>query len=436
MEAIADRTHLQVALRKAQWKLIPLLAAGYLVAYMDRTNISFAAEPMNRQLHFSPQVYGLGAGLFFISYALCEIPSNRLLLQFGARRWLARILLTWGLLAVAMMFVRSPPSFYGMRLLLGAAEAGYFPGVIYYLSQWFPASQRGRAISWFYVSLPLSTVLMGSVAGSLLRLDGRLGLAGWQWLFLVEGLPAMVLGIWFWLALPDSPTTAAWLTQPERAAIAEELTPPAFGHPTQRSLLKVLREPRVWLVGIFAFCMLGMSYSVSFFLPIMLSGLSGWTPSRVGYMIAASGVLAAAAMILNAVHSDRRCERRWHIVIPMLSAGALALIAGLHMHGILAALALLLFLTPYMAMQGPLLVLASTLCPGENSAFAIATFNMCGILGGFAGPYWMGWMRELTGAYAVGIAGLILPSLFACGCLLWLTRRPRPTAYEPQRSVA
>ena len=207
MEPMPQRAPLGRALRKAQWRIIPLLGLCYLVAYMDRANISFAAESMNRDLHFSAHVYGLGAGLFFISYALCEIPSNRLLLRFGPRRWLARILLTWGLIAMAMLFVHSKPSFYGTRLLLGAAEAGYFPGALYYLSLWFPAARRARSISWFYVSLPLSSAVMGIAAGTLLRLDGRLGLHGWQWLFLVEGLPAVALGLCLWFTLPDSPAT-------------------------------------------------------------------------------------------------------------------------------------------------------------------------------------------------------------------------------------
>jgi ACS family tartrate transporter-like MFS transporter len=176
---------LESAVGKARWRLIPLLSVCYLVAYMDRVNISFAAESMNRDLHFTPTIYGLGAGLFFLTYALCEIPSNRLLLHFGARRLLARIMLTWGLLAVGMAFVRSPGSFYGMRMLLGVAEAGYFPGVIFYLAQWFPKAERARAISLFYIAFPLSSVVMGGLAGVLLRQSGRMGLAGWQWLFLV-----------------------------------------------------------------------------------------------------------------------------------------------------------------------------------------------------------------------------------------------------------
>src|SRR5277367_6883206 len=206
----------QSAVRKASWRLIPLIALGYGTAFMDRINISFASLQMNRDLHFSATVYGFGAGLFFLSYAVCEVPSNLLLVRFGARRWLARIMFTWGLLAISMMFVKTAPQFYIVRFLLGMAEAGFFPGVVYYLMQWFPPERRARAISGFYVSLPLSSVVMGGVAGALLNLQGRLGLAGWQWLFLVEGLPAIVLAVIFLVHLPDTPADAKWLHPEER----------------------------------------------------------------------------------------------------------------------------------------------------------------------------------------------------------------------------
>src|SRR5277367_317490 len=211
------------AVRKASWRLIPLIGLGYGIAYIDRVNISFASLQMNRDLHFSATVYGLGAGLFFLSYSACEVPSNLLLVRFGARRWLARIMFTWGLLAIGMMFVKTAPQFYVMRFLLGVAEAGFFPGVVFYLMQWFPPEMRARAISRFYVSLPLSSALMGALAGALLNLQGKLGLAGWQWLFLIEGLPAILLSVAFLLWLPNGPGDAKWLTGDERAWVLEQI---------------------------------------------------------------------------------------------------------------------------------------------------------------------------------------------------------------------
>jgi ACS family tartrate transporter-like MFS transporter len=204
------------AQRKAGLRLLPIIGIGYGLAYMDRINISFASLQMNRDLHFSASVYGFGAGLFFIGYALCEVPSNLALLRFGAKRWLARIMFTWGLLATAMLFVRTPLEFNIVRFLLGMAEAGFFPGVIYYLTLWFPAHMRARAVSRFYIALPLSSVAMGSVAGWLLGLGGKLGLAGWQWLFLIEGPPAALFSFVILRLLPDNPTQAAWLTADEK----------------------------------------------------------------------------------------------------------------------------------------------------------------------------------------------------------------------------
>ncbi len=203
----------RAALRKAGWRLIPMIAFGYGIAFLDRANISFAALQMNRDLHFSATVYGFGAGLFFISYAACEVPSNLLLYRVGARRWFARILLTWGLLAMGMMLVKTPLEFYVMRFLLGAAEAGFFPGVVFYLSQWFPTHMRARAIGRFYVSLPVSSVVMGLVAGALLDLQGKAGLAGWQWLFLIEGLPAVLLSFVFFSSCRIVPRTRDGLRQ-------------------------------------------------------------------------------------------------------------------------------------------------------------------------------------------------------------------------------
>jgi MFS transporter, ACS family, tartrate transporter len=414
------------ALRKARWRLIPLLSVCYLVAYMDRINISFAAESMNRDLHFTPKIYGLGAGLFFLTYALCEIPSNRLLLRFGARRWMARIMLTWGLLAAVMILVKTPRGFYGLRMLLGMAEAGYFPGALFYLSLWFPKRERARAISLFYVALPISTVVMGGLAGSLLRLNGRLGLMGWQWLFLVEALPAIALSVVVWFALPDGPSKARWLETEECDALMTELrhAPPA-GHvqSNAQDLRAALKSKYVWGFGLFFFCTLGSNYAVNFSLPILLKEATGWSPGRVGGLIAVVGLMGAASMIGNAVHSDRRGERMWHIVVPTLAMAFGLLAAGLHMGGWFAVGALAFAAVTNYAIQGPMLSVCSMVLPGDAAAVGIATINMCAIAGGFVGPYWMGWMREATGTYAVGIGGLFVPCLLAGLSILWLLPR-------------
>ena len=425
MDAGAGRTPLESALSKAQWRIIPLLALCYLVAYMDRTNISFAAESMNRDLHFSAQVYGLGAGLFFVSYALCEIPANRMLLRLGARRWLASILVVWGIIAVAMMLVGSRPGFFAVRLMLGVAEAGFFPGALYYLSLWFPSARRARAISWFYMSLPLSSVVMGAAAGTLLRLDGHLGLHGWQWLFVVEGIPAVVLGLFLWFRLPDDPDDAKWLDAAERGELRSETErerPAEESESTSVLLRQVLREPRVWWLSAFVFCIYSPVYGLAFFLPELTGKLMHISPGQVGFLIAAAGLAGAVAMVLGGMSSDRTRDRRWHIMVCAGITAGLLLFAGIDMHGTPAAIALLLTVPVYMAFQGPLMTLLTEACTGKAAALAIATINMCGIVGGFAGPYWMGWMRDLTGGYAAGIGWLSLPWMIALGCVAWVTR--------------
>ncbi len=413
-------------LAKTRWRLIPLLAVCYLAAFMDRANISFAAETMNRDLRFSARQYGLGAGLFFLSYAACEIPANRLLLRLGARRWLSGLLVAWGGIAGCMTFVHSAGSLYAVRLALGAAEAGYFPGALFYLSQWFPSSARARSISLFYVAFPLSSTVMGAAAGGLLRLNGVWGLRGWQWLFLVEALPAIVLGVVAWRVLPAGLLEAPWLSEEEKLAMQEALTEPrplyGNGAVAGSGLRQALRSARVWTLTLILFCTLGSYYSVIFSLPVVLRALTGWNAAEVGYLVAGFGIVGAAAMLLVARSSDRHKERRWHILVPTVLMVAGLLAAGLHLAGWFAVGALLVAITSYYAMQGPLMGMPSLLLRGEAAAVAIAMLTMGGVAGGFVGPYWMGWMRERTGGYAGGIGWLALPCLVAVGCTWAIVR--------------
>jgi ACS family tartrate transporter-like MFS transporter len=268
---------------------------------------------MNAQLGFTASVYGFGGGLFFISYALLEIPSNLALARVGARRWLARIMITWGLLAAAMMFVRTPTQFYALRFLLGAAEAGFFPGAVFYLMSWFPAAFRGRAISRFYVAYPLSNVAMGAVAGALLGLHGQLGLAGWQWLFLVEGIPAMVLSLVFLLFLPESPEKAGWLTGDEKRWIGEALASDRAAQAVEPDpgLGPTLRSPLIIALGLVTLLYLGTGYAFNLSAPLLLTAATGLDATRVGFLVAAGGLLGAAAMLVTSARSDRRLERHW-----------------------------------------------------------------------------------------------------------------------------
>ncbi|HTV83354.1 MAG TPA: MFS transporter [Acidobacteriaceae bacterium] len=402
------------ALRKASLRLLPLIGLGYGIAFMDRVNISFAALEMDRDLHFSETVFGLGAGLFFLSYAACEIPANLLLVKFGARRWLARIMLTWGLISMAMIFVRTPAEFYAGRLLLGASEAGFFPGVIFCLTQWFPAGERSKAISRFYISFPLSTVVMGGLAGWLLNLDGRLHLAGWQWLLLAEGVPAVAMSAVFLMGLPDGPAKAAWLTEPEREWILRQLaSEPRRGAHSGDEPGQAFRDPRVWLLGALFFFDLLAAYGYTFTAPQLVKQVTGLHATGVGFIIAGLGVLGALSMLLNGWHSDKTGERRWHVVAPLLLMAVGYVAAGVSVLPVIVLPALVLMFAGNTAVQAPLWTIPPEFLRGRSAAAGIATINTLGILGGFAGPYLMGVLTDWSGGLQRGLLVLAAPVLAA-----------------------
>ncbi len=424
--AILEEVDGPAVLRRASWRLIPLIALGYGTAYMDRVNLSFAAPGMNRDLGFSASMYGLGAGLFFVSYAFCEIPSNLLLVRFGARRWLARIMLTWGALAMGMAFVHTPPQFLLMRFLLGMAEAGFFPGVVFYLTEWFPPAHRARVLSRFYIALPLSSTVMGSLAGALLSLEGRLHLRGWQWLFLLEGLPALVLSIVFLRLLPDSPATASWLSDRECTWLEAELQAARLGKAqethTLADLRAVLTDPRLWSLGLFFLCTLTVLYGWSFSAPSILMALTGASVGQAGWIIAIMGLLGAVGMLATAWSSDRSNERTFHIIVPCLIMAAAYAVGGLTRKPLLGVAAFTVAVVAYNCMQGPVLTLPAAFFAGRLSAIGYAAMTAIGIGGGFLGPVWMGRARDLTGNYQRGLLSLALPSLVAAALIARMQR--------------
>ena len=408
------------ALRKAAWRLIPILGAGYAVALIDRTNLGFAALQMNRDLHFSASVYGLAAGIFFLSYASCNVPANLLLLRFGARRWLAGIMVGWGILSAATLVVSTPGPFYVLRFLLGMAEAGFFPGVIYYLTRWFPSHMRARAITRFYVFGPLSGIVMGAIAGSLLGLNGRLGLAGWQWLFLVEALPAILLGAVIFAWLPDSPESAPWLAPEERAWVIRHRgggDEPAGGA-SATGLGHALRDANVWVGGLFMFTTLFGFYSYIFFAPIIVTQLTGFSATTVGFLIAGQYAVAAIAMVGNGILSDRQGERRLHALFPtLLTVLGFAVAALAHSPGLILA-ALTLIPAGGWAAQGPAWATCMAFLRPESAAAGIGTITSLGILGGFVGPQVLGQLRDRTGTYQGGLLVCALACL-AAAILIW-----------------
>ena len=424
------------ALAKVSWRLLPLLGLGYGISYMDRVNISFAALRMNADLHFTASIYGLGGGLFFLAYALMEIPSNLILARVGARRWIFRIMITWGALAVGMMFVRTPLQFYVMRFLLGAAEAGFFPGAVFYLMHWYPSAWRGRAISGFYVAFPLSNVVMGSLAGALLGLNGRLGLAGWQWLFLVEGLPAILLSAVILRWLPDKPATASWLSVDEKAWIVSGLAADraALAREPDPGLRPTLLSPLVIGMGLVNALYLGSNYAFNLSAPTILIQATHLSAGSVGYLVATGGSLGAAAMLLNSRSSDRWRERHLHLAAPLavvgLAYGAMSVVSS-------PAAFALTYLVAATAAAGSAAVfwlVPSDRLSGRSAAAGVAAINGIGMIGSFLAPYGWGLLHDHTGGYATGVR--LLPVMFftAAAIVLWLrfaARREEADLLQP-----
>lgn len=416
----------RATLGKVTRRLMPFLLLLYIVAWLDRVNVGFAALQMNRDLDFSAAVYGFGAGVFFVGYALFEIPSNLILARVGARRWTARIMITWGLISVAMMFVRGETSFYILRFLLGVAEAGFLPGIIYYLGNWYPAAARARAVSWFMSAIPLSIVIGGPLAGLLLEMHGLLGLTGWQWLFLIEGAPAVILGVVVLFYLTDTPEHARWLRPEERtwlsARIKSEQTQARARHRVE--LRQALFHPTVWLLALIMFTCQSGSYGLTLWVPQILKGLSGLGDLQVGMISALPYVAAALGMVLIGTHSDRTGERFLHIAIPSM-IGAIGFTASaLLVSPIPGMIALTVAAVGDLGSRGPFWALPGRFLTGSASAGGIALINTIGSLGGFVGPYAVGLVKNATGGFTGGL--LLLAALLVVGALLTLYLRSAP----------
>ncbi len=406
------------AVAKARRRLIPFLFVLYVVSYLDRINVGFAALQMNAALGFSNVTFGLGAGIFFFSYTLFEIPSNIILARVGARRWIARIMVTWGLVSAAMMFVRSAPAFYLLRFLLGAAEAGFFPGIIYCLTRWFPSRDRARAIASFMTAVVIAGIIGGPVSGVLLSLDGAGGLAGWQWLFVVEGLPAVLLGVVVLRTLPEEPSEARWLTPAEQFALTTQLAEEAAQQTSVHSIRGALTSGRMWLLAAVYFTIPVELYAMSFWLPQIIKAASGASDVMVGVLTAIPYAVAAVGMIVIGRHSDRTGERRWHIALSAALGGVSLALAGF-VHGAVSAIALLsLAMLGLASMLGPFWAFATSFLAGIGAAAGIALVNSVGNVGGFVGPNIVGYVRETTSSFSAGLA-IVGAILVAGGALVF-----------------
>jgi MFS transporter, ACS family, tartrate transporter len=386
-------------------RLIPFLATMYFVAYLDRVNVGFAALQMNAALGLSSQVFGLGAGIFFLGYFLFEIPSNYALARVGARIWIARIAIVWGIVSVAMLLITGPRSFFAMRFLLGAAEAGFFPGIVLYFTYWFPAPERAKAVAQFSTASMAAGIVGAPLSGVLLSMRGAGALDGWQWLFLVEGLPAIALGVVALWYLTDTPERAYWLSDEERAWLVEAMRRDRADttRPPAHSLRAGLLDPVVWRLALSLFLVVTSGYGFSFFLPQIVKAFSGLSDLGVGIVTAVPFLVAAIGMVTVAAHSDRTGERRGHVA----ACGCLAA-AGLATASIVASpverfAALSIAAIGLYSFTPPFWSLPTAFLRGDAAAAGIAFINATGNLGGFLGPYVMGWMKDATGDYLIGL---------------------------------
>ena len=401
-------------LRKISWRIVPFIMILYLIAYIDRVNIGFAAITMKEDLGFTASILGFGAGIFFLGYFLFEVPSNIILHKVGARIWIARVMVTWGIIAGGMAFVESSTSFYVMRFLLGVAEAGFFPGIILYLSYWFPARNRAGVIALFMAAAPIATAIGSPISAALLEMHGIMGLAGWQWMFLIEAIPAVILGVVVFFYMTDRPEKAAWLKPDEREWLVKTMQAEDAnkGGQQQHSILRGLANPRVLALALIYFGTSAGLYTLGIWAPQIIKEL-GVSSMTVGLLNAIPPIISVVAMILWSRHSDKTNERTWHVALACLTAAvglAIAASTG-SMFGLIAALTIVN--VGISCSKPPLWSMPTMFLSGAAAATGIATINSIGNLGGFTGPAMIGWVKDQTGSFAGGlyfVAGLLILS--------------------------
>ncbi|MET0879253.1 MAG: MFS transporter [Tardiphaga sp.] len=401
-------------IRAISWRLIPFLVLAYFLAYLDRVNLGFAALTMNAELNFSPTIFAWGAGIFFIGYFIFEVPSNIALEKFGASRWIARIMVSWGIISALMAVVSGPWSFYTLRFLLGVAEAGFFPGIILYLTYWYPAEYRARFLAAFAIAVPVSTVIGAPVSGMLLGLDGMMGLKGWQWLFIIEGIPSVVLGVVTWFYLTDKPSQATWLTAEQKAWLTAKLEGERIAKESgnRMSLRQALTSPKVLMLSLIYFGFVGALYGMQFWLPQIVKAF-GFSNAQTGFVTAIPYLFGSIAMVLWAQHSDATRERVWHVGLPLLLTAAALGLSGISTDPVLTMVALTVAAVGVFCTFALFWTLPTAWLSGTAAAGGIALINSIGNLAGFGGPYLIGWVKELTGSTSTGLLVLALMPLVA-----------------------
>lgn len=399
-------------------RVVPFLFVCFAFAFLDRVNIGFAKLQMQSDLKFSESTYGFGAGIFFIAYFLLEVPSNVALKRFGARRWLARIMVTWGVISAATAFVTTPTQFYLVRILLGAAEAGFFPGVMLYLTYWLPAKERGQAITWFLIAIPVSTLVGGPVSGWILQVfsDSQM-LRPWQWLFLLEGMPSVLLGILCWFCLHDSIDEVKWLTAWQKEFVRSKLDRDE-AQAGARHFKAAIRKPQIWLMSLVNFTLLS-SIVVVLWLPSFYKNAGLTSAVEIGWMSAIPHGVAIVAMVLVAKNSDRTGERRWHTAVPALVAAAASIMMALSLGSpTLLLLSSSAMVASFLTLNALFWNLPTTFLTGNAAVVGIAFINAVGQIAGFVAPTAFGWLYERTGAPVAGLASL--SALYLAGAVATL----------------
>jgi D-galactonate transporter len=411
--------------RKVFWRLVPFLMLCYVVAYLDRVNVGFAKLQMSQELGFSETVYGLGAGLFFIGYFLFEVPSNVILHRVGARVWIARIMITWGIISAGFMFVNSATSFYIMRFLLGLAEAGFYPGVILYTTTWFPAHRRARVIAVFMSAIPVSGIFGNPLSGWIMdAFNGAYGLSGWQWMFVVEAVPAVLVGLAVFFYLDNRPSEAKWLNPAEQQVIERDIAADGAGkEQSPHSIATVFRNGRIWFMSLIYFAFVTGQYGLTFWMPTIVkaSGIQG--NLNIGLVSAIPFLFAVFVMILLGRSSDRMRERRWHLIVPAL-CGAVGFVVAASAGSTVVAIAALAVAAGGVLTCAPLFwSLPTAFLSGAGAAAGIALINSVGNLAGFASPYVIGALRDSTGSTAAGMYALAGMLVIGAVCVFITPKR-------------
>ncbi|MCY0387005.1 MFS transporter [Robbsia sp. Bb-Pol-6] len=410
--------------RKLLWRLIPFFCLCYFSAYLDRVNIGIAKLQMLSALRFSDTIYGLGGGLFFVGYILFEVPSNLVLQKVGAKIWIARIMITWGILSGLTMFVKTPGQFYALRFLLGVAEAGFLPGVLLYLTHWFPDARRSKVVALFMMGLPLSSLIGGPLSGWIMTaFNDRHGLQGWQWLFGLEALPSILLGIAVFFYLPNTVDSAPFLDAAERTRLKRDLARDSQDG-KRHSLRAAFTDPKVWALGLIDLCVLLGTYAISFWLPSIIRDSGVKSVLEIGILTAIPNALAIVMMLITGASSDRFRERRWHIVVPF-ACTAFGLIASTFFSGSTAATVILLSIANAgVAAAMPVVwALPSTFLRGTAAAAGIAFACSIANLGGFASTYALGWMKDRTHSMSAGLITFGICMLIGCALALAMPKR-------------